>query len=372
MAVQKVATQVIEDAAVTDAKLNTTGLGLHRNFIIDGDFTQWPEGTDQISVSSADYGPALWKIWLNGAAVMDMTRVTDVPTIDESGHQSTYAFEVDITTADASLAAGDYAWCQYNITGSDFTHLSEQEIVFNFWHKHTKTGTYSGSFRNSAGNRSYTFEYTQSTTETWEEATITATLDTSGTWLYTEADQGLIISLMVAAGSTWAGGTADSTWEDGNFTGSTNQVNGTDANTNFFRIAQVGLYLGSVAPTFSSPPVSTVKNQVDYYVEKRSYDSNTAQIVCGGYSDSTDKGRFEFEYSEKRRNPTISYSGVTHFGAIYGAGNVTTATNTQSLSICERSMMIYCTGMSGLTNGHGISMCQRGAQESWILIDARH
>ena len=118
---------------------------------------------------------------------------------------------IDITTAESAVAAGDFQVIEYKVTGSDFAHLNQQQVTLSFWHKHTKTGTFCGYFMNSAENRSYVYEYTQSSTNTWEKHTETVTLDTSGTWLLTEADIGLRVGFCMYGGSTFQG-TADS-WE---------------------------------------------------------------------------------------------------------------------------------------------------------------
>ena len=47
--------------AISGASLtNLPPGGDKRNFIIDGDMTQWPEGTSITGAANAQYGPALW------------------------------------------------------------------------------------------------------------------------------------------------------------------------------------------------------------------------------------------------------------------------------------------------------------------------
>ena len=109
------------NAGATAPEWAAAGGGDKRNFIIDGDFTQWPEGTSRASDTYV-YGPALTRgANAPGGAVYNMVKETSVlPTIAESGHQSAQCLKLDCTTADASIAATDQATTRYYITGSDF------------------------------------------------------------------------------------------------------------------------------------------------------------------------------------------------------------------------------------------------------------
>ena len=84
------------------------------------------------------------------------------------------AFKIDCTTADASVAAGDWASLIQNVEGFNWAQLNygrsdAKTITVSFWIKSTKTGTYSFAIRNSAADRHYVAEYTVSTTNTWEK-----------------------------------------------------------------------------------------------------------------------------------------------------------------------------------------------------------
>ena len=66
------------------------------------------------------------------------------------------------------------------------------------------TGTFGGSLRNSAGDRSYPFTYTISAVNTWEQKVITVAGDTSGTWLTTNGI-GIRVAFGLGVGSTYSG-----------------------------------------------------------------------------------------------------------------------------------------------------------------------
>ena len=68
--------------AISGAALTGIDGGDKRNFIIDGDFTQWPEG-NVTSIASGSYGAALWESnYGNTSAVVDVKKDSSVlPTV---------------------------------------------------------------------------------------------------------------------------------------------------------------------------------------------------------------------------------------------------------------------------------------------------
>jgi hypothetical protein len=135
----------------------------------------------------------------------------------------------------------------YNIADLAWGTASAQTVTLSFWVRSSLTGTFGGSLRNNAGDRSYAFTYTVSTANTWEQKTVTIAGDTSGTWLTTNG-VGIRVLFSMGAGSTW--GTAAGSWAAGNYlsaTGATSVV-GTSGAT--FYITGVQLEAGSVASPF--------------------------------------------------------------------------------------------------------------------------
>ena len=300
--------------AISGAALTGIDGGDKRNFIIDGDFTQWPEG-NVTSIASGSYGAALWESnYGNTSAVVDVKKDSSVlPTVAQSGHQSTYSSHIDVTTADASVGATE-SWRQrYFITGSNFTHLHQQEFTLAFWVRSGITGTMCVNFSNDATNRVYVSEVTISSADTWEYKTITLTGDTSGTWLFTEADQGMSVNFVLTCGSSRQISGSVNTWlgESSAFA-SSNQTNFlADATKNLY-FSQVGLYLGSTAPTFTSFPISTVKDQVEYYVETRGVTDagSTAVKICMAHAIGTTTADCTIFYRTKRVVPTFALQGT--------------------------------------------------------------
>ncbi len=250
-----------EDDWIDPASYTLVELGaMKRNAIINGDLNIWLNNVSFSSVADDTYTAEMWKYNKTGTMVHTITRVTDVPTLAQSGHLSKYAIKVDCTTVDAAIAAGDICQLSTMIEGYNYAPLAQQPMVLSFWHKHTKTGTYCVALKNSGDDRSYTAEYTQTSSDTWELATILISASPSaGTWDYTNG-VGLQVLFTLASGSTFHG-TVD-TWNTGDARATSSQVNACDNTGNDFIISQVSLRAGRVLST-----ASVVYEGVDFATE---------------------------------------------------------------------------------------------------------
>jgi len=238
----------------------------YHNLLINPDFLIAQEGTSFASMSSGDYIMDGYKYLKSGAMVHTGSQDTDVPTVAESGSLSTKSLKLDCTTADASIAAGDYCCVSQRIEGRRALPVLQQSFTLRFLHKHTKTGTYCVAFRNSGSDRSFIAEYTQDTTDTWELATIRVDASpTGGTWDYTNGI-GLEVAWALAGGSTYQ--TTAGSWASGDYLATSNQVNACDSTSNNFRLSKAWLYPGTDDIEFFAPVYDEQLNECQRYFEK--------------------------------------------------------------------------------------------------------
>ena len=361
-------------ATITNSGTSTGFSDPARNFIIDGDFTQWPEGTTKTAVHSQYTSALMMSKTLMQQLVWDAKQTSDSPTVAESGHASTYCYHADITTAESALAVNDYSSARYHVTANDFSHLHQKEMTLSFWHKHTKTGTSCVSIGNSASDRYYVATYTQSVADTWEKATITLTGDTVGTWLYAGTGVGMHISFILASGSDYH--TTANTWTAGFKVGVNGMADHTDSASNNFKIAQVGLYKGSSAPSsFVSVSNATLKLQLEYYIERNDYNSISNEMTgYNGYQGSTTVSYIDYAFrSKKRVNPTVSASAAGTFFIGYANSIATPSSYNASPNGGVFSNRIqFATGAIGNATG-GITLLRKGTSAGcFIQADARH
>jgi hypothetical protein len=135
----------------------------------------------------------------------------------------------------------------FNVADLDFGKATAKTITLSFWVRSSLTGTFGGSFINSASNRSYVFSYTISAANTWEQKSITVAGDTSGTWL-TNNGVGLAVNFSIGSGSTFS--TTAGSWVTGNFLNATGATSVVGTNGATFYITGVQLEIGSTATPF--------------------------------------------------------------------------------------------------------------------------
>lgn len=247
MALTKITPRVIESG------LQNQGF---KNKIIGGDFTTnpWQRGESFAAVSSGAYTADRWRLSSNTSAVVSVFKTVDSPSAILSGVYSRHCFHIDVTTADATIAAAEQLSIVQAIEGINsaslgFGQLGTRYVTLSFWHNHTKTGIHCVSLINFDLNRSYVAEYTQNLSNTWEKSEITIPVDTSGTWLY-DNGVGVYVRFAVAAGTDFHG--VANTWNSANDIATVNQVNNLDNVANNFKIALVQLEAGEFASDFES------------------------------------------------------------------------------------------------------------------------
>lgn len=216
------------------------------------------------------------------------------------------------TTADASLGATQYAFIQQPIEGTNISDLawgsaSAKTVTLSFWVRSSLTGTFAGSLRNSATNRSYPFTYTISVADTWEQKTITIAGDTSGTWL-TTTGIGIYVAFGLGVGSTFSG-TAGA-WAGANYvsaTGATSVIGTLNAT---FYITGVQLEVGPSATSFDYRPYGTELMLCQRYCSVWRATTATQSYSNAAAIGATDI-RAAVQYPvEMRAAPTITYSGT--------------------------------------------------------------
>jgi hypothetical protein len=227
-----------------------------RNFIINGQGLINQRGA-QVTLTNGEYFvDRFWMNIHNGAV---------------NGNFVNGYIEIDVTTADTEVGADDNVGIHHkieaqNITGFMLGTASAKTVTLSFKHKHTKTGINCISLYNTAVNRSYVAEYTQSVSNTEETASITIPLDTTGTWVTTGPGTGLNIGFSMMEGSNYQGNA--NTWEGAADFSTSNQVNNMDSTSNHFRITDVKLEIGSAATEFIADNYEVLLAKCQRYYEK--------------------------------------------------------------------------------------------------------
>ncbi len=255
MALTKVKTGVVDDSV----------FAANKNVIINGNFDIWQRGTSFTTVSSNTYQADRFQWAFAGSGIVDVLQSTSVPD-----GLSDFSLQIDVTTADASIASGDIYIIRYVVEGYDalrfgFGGADAQVLTLSFWVRSPKTGIHCVVFQNGSQNRSYIVEYTVDVVDTWEYKTITITADTAGTWL-TNNGRGIDMQWVLAAGTDFH--ESANTWLALDRRATSNQVNVMDNTANNFHLSRVQLEFGSTATNFERRSFATELSMAERYYEK--------------------------------------------------------------------------------------------------------
>lgn len=218
------------------------GMTSRRNRIVNGDMRVSQENGTTAGTGNGRYPVDQWaQYFVTSAGVLTVAQVAS-PTPAGSPNR----LRATVTTADASLAAGEYWTLTQNLEGSnvaDFQYggASAKDAVLRFGFK-GPAGTYAVHLGNSADDRSFvalfTIDVGEANTETVQEIAIPG--DTTGTWLTADGVIGITLDIVLACGSTFQGATG---WQAGNVLGTSAVSNGMGTGSAVFELFDVGLKL---------------------------------------------------------------------------------------------------------------------------------
>ena len=183
-----------------------------------------------------------------------VTQETLTPGTDEPyDHGFRHSIKVNCDVASASPGATDTLALAQKLEGQNVQSLAygdaqAKSSTVSFWHKHTKTGTHCVTILRSGGYGWASKQYTQTTTNTWEFATVTIPANTANIPANTNA-AALDIQFGISVGSTYTSG-SEAAWGSTNGNYFPGQVNNMDNTSNNFEIAGVKWELGSEATTY--------------------------------------------------------------------------------------------------------------------------
>jgi len=192
--------------------INTaTPLG-RRNILINGDFGiyQRAQQVTGIGASTGYFTADRWHIDTgDSAGRFTMTAGTaDAPA--ESN--VTTSMKLDCTTADTSIAAGEYLTLNQKIEGQNIQHIKKgtsgaKQLTASFWVKGNASATYVVELYDvdNARQISKTFAVTSS----WSKIELTFPADTTGAF-GNDANNSLVMNIWIHAGSTFTSGTLNS------------------------------------------------------------------------------------------------------------------------------------------------------------------
>jgi len=313
------------------------------------------------AVTSSTYCPDRWRVEQTTDGAFSAQQVSDAPT----GFVNSLKWTV--TTADASLAATQYATVRQGIEGFNTADLmwgtaNAAIVTLSFWVKSSLTGTFGGVFGNAAFNRSYPFTYTISAANTWEQKTVTITGDTTGTWEKTNS-AGIQLYFGLGAGSTYSG-TAGA-WTGSGLISATSAVNVMGTLNATWQVTGVQLEKGSTATSFDYRPYGTELALCQRYYWKLFPNDANRLFGAGQCFSTTAAGvQIPFEVQMRTRPTALEQSGTaSHYKILNSGGSdiACSAVPAYNASTTDYMAWIALTVASGITAGNGTTCLTNNA-----------
>ena len=227
-----------------DTEQTTAQYPVFKNKIINGDMMISQRGVSFAAIATATYSLDRWVYTNTTAAVATVTQQLDAPA--DFINSLRYA----VTTADAAIAATDYAVIEQRIEGLEISDLISTTFTISFWVRSSKTGIHCVAVQTGLRDAAFIKEYTISVANTWEYKTITIVggLPNSYVWS-TDNSIGLRLKFVLAAGTNYQD--ANNAWTTAfDKIATVNQVNCLDTIGNIFAITGVQLEKTTAATEF--------------------------------------------------------------------------------------------------------------------------
>ena len=206
----------------------------------------------------------------------------------------------------------------FNLADLSYGTASAKTITLSFWVRSSLTGTFGGSLYNSNAIKSYTYSYTISSANTWEQKSITIPGDTASV-IATNNAAGLSTYFNLGAGSNFQ--TAAGSWTTGNYSTPPGTINVVGTNGATFYITGVQLEVGTTATPFERRLYNQELANCQRYYElfgQSGVGRATGATTCD----------ISFPYCvTKRATPTIALFNATNAQIAEATINTRTATS---------------------------------------------
>ena len=290
----------------------------NRNLIINGAMQVAQRGT-QTGVRNS-YGVDRFLCAGDGAQLFTYSQSTTVPS--EQGFS--YSAKLDVTTADTSVAAGDYHLLIQRFEGQNLQQLkygtsSAESVTLQFWVRSPKTGTHIVELTHVDAGYQSSQAYTITSADTWQKVIVT--FDGYQTTAITNDNTlGFTINWWLMAGSTYSGGTlTPNTWHNTDANRAVGQVNVVDSTSNDFYLTGVQLEIGDVATAFEHRSYGDELARCQRYFQDYSGVTGTTLYINGTNEPSSEVANSRLLPVVMRTSPSVLNSTTTS-GSVGGVG----------------------------------------------------
>jgi hypothetical protein len=226
-------------------------------------------------------------------AVSTSGRLTMTQTADGPNGISANCLKFDCTTADTSIAAGEYFLLRQPFEGQNLQRIGKgvagaQQITISFYVKANAAFTFGCELEDKDNNRNITILFDTTTDWVRKVITIPADVDDGSSPFADDNAESLRLNIWLHAGSTYTSGTLGTSWYN---RVDANRAAGIDSffsstDNNFF-ITGVQMEVGPVATEFEQEDISTTLAKCQRYYQKWLSDTAFDAFADCGMSNDT-------------------------------------------------------------------------------------
>jgi len=343
--------------------INAGGGTSGRNLMVNGAMTVAQRGTSFTTVANGAYTIDQFRYGQSNDGEITITQDSSAP----DGFAK--SLKVDVTTADTSIAAGQYADIfgrieAINLQILKFGTSDAKNFTLSFYVKSNKTGTYAVVIGQSDNSfKQATLTYTIDSADTWERKSLTFTGDTAGV-IDDNADRGFEILWWLAAGSTYTGGSATgafATYADANHAAG-HAVNLLDSTSNEWFLTGVQLEVGQNATEFEHEPFEKSLHKCKRYYQKLTDSYAQHGQICNGHMSVSSQFQGVIKFvPPMRAAPSLSHtttsSNNTSSAYYVATGGSNDYVDALAFYVPNQvTTLIYTTSGSSATEGDGANL----------------
>ena len=333
-----------------------------RNLIINGDMniSQRISSTETTIVNDLYSTDRYRHQKGNNSAVTTVQQTTDAPP------GFTKSLKITVTTADSSVATDQYHYVRQIVEGNNMIGLgwgtsNAKPVTLSFWTRSSVTGTHGGSLFNDGFDRSFPFEYTINSADTWEHKSITIPGCTDGTWLY-DAGRGISVEFSQGVGTDYTG--TPNQWNSAGDLAPTNHVNLIATLNATWYITGLQLEVGKNATEFEHRSYGEELALCQRYYHRiyNGTQRNNTRFAIGSAVSSGDLD-FIFDLPVTMRSvPTIDRQAVGNYRTPSGpSGPITSFTNLDMAHATESVVCVRATKSGAFTTGTSYILSPTGS-----------
>jgi len=313
---------------MTKARTNASATpAVGRNMVINGgmNVAQRSASVTGIGASSGYFTVDRYAIQLGAGA----GRLTMSQTADGPNGISANCLKLDCTTADTSIAAGEYLGVWHKFEGHNVQRIGKgvagaKQVTVSFYVKANATATYLLELEDADNSRTNGKLFPVTTDWVRQELVFEADVDDGSSPLNDDNGNSLVLAWYIHGGSNFTSGTLASGWEN---TTAANRLVGIDSffssTNNTLFITGVQLEVGPVATEFEQEDISTTLAKCQRYFQQIGATSNEFPVSIGYlYNNGTRSAHIIPLISAMRAVPT--FAGETNGIKVIAGGNSST------------------------------------------------